>query len=69
MIRVYVKGRWAGFISPQLPYESHIAQIFYDGEDTLPNPQSMIGYSPESMFEMLVEYIDERHADDLESSK
>jgi hypothetical protein len=66
MIAVYGRGRWTAFLSPQFPYESHIAQIYYEGEldPPLPNPQMIIGYTPQSMLKEAIEYVNERNADD-----
>jgi hypothetical protein len=68
MIAVYGRGRWTAFLSPQFPYESHIAQIYYEGEGDLPNPQQMIGWTPDSMIVSMIEYVNARAADDREKS-
>lgn len=76
MIAVYTRGRWAGFISPT-PYayvtftpangdDEHIVNIYYEGEDTLPNPQQVIGWAPESMWALMLEYVNERDEADQE---
>lgn len=71
MIAIYGRGRWTAFLSPQLPYESHIVLIYYTGamNPPLPNPQTMIGYAPENMFTDMMSYVDERDAEDREETK
>lgn len=71
MIAFYGRGRWTAFLSPQLPYESHIALIFHDGtmDPPLPNPQTVIGWAPENMLALAIQYVDERDAEDKEETK
>ena len=68
MFAIYGRGRWAAFLSPQTPYESHIVLIFHEGtyDPPLPNPQTMISYMPENMLTDMMSYVNERDAEDQE---
>jgi hypothetical protein len=71
MIAFYGRGRWTAFLSPQTPYESHIALVFHEGTVTppLPNPQVVIGWVPDTMFELAVQYVNERAEADMKETK
>lgn len=71
MLAVYGRGRWTAFLSPYFPYESHILLIFHTGtmNPPLPNPQVVIGWAPDSLLTLAVQYVDERYEVDQKETK
>lgn len=71
MLAVYGRGRWTAFLSPYFPYESHTLLIYHEGtmDPPLPNPQVTIGWAPDSLLALAVQYIDERYEADQKETK
>jgi len=78
MIATYTQGRWSAFISPTA--ELHIPLAPLDGDDehmlTIICPdhptlavQRMIAWNAQNMWSFAIEYVDERHADDVKETQ
>lgn len=84
IFRVAECGRWTAFLSPSAYYShtgmmpvdgdgEHIVSIYFEYhrelDNDLPSPQSMIGWDVDGMWKSAIEYIEERHAEDMQETK